>query len=118
MDNIERSARMVEGLLAARAEEIRGTWPTAESGSSRGARAVTVWVSATGAAGDWVRNLLVTMERTEMPGYAVEAVVRNEEGEVIAVASARVGPNLLFALAESFALAGIWELNEAIAGRV
>ena len=117
MDNIERSAGMVHGLLAARAEEIRGTWPTAESGSSRGARSATVWLSATGAAGDWTTNLLVTMERTEMPGYAVEAVVRDDEGNVISVASARVGPELLFALAETFALAGIRALNEEIASR-
>ena len=117
MDNIERSARMVQGVLAVRAEEIRGTWPTVDSGSTRGTRSATAWLSATGAAGGWATNLLVTMERTEMPGYAVEAVVRDDEGNVISVASARVGPELLFALAETFALAGIRALNEEIAGR-
>jgi hypothetical protein len=116
VDNIERSARMVEGLLAARAEEIRGTWPTVDSGSTRGARSATVWLSATGATA-WARSLLVAMERTEMPGYAVEAVVRDDAGNVTSVASARVGPDLLYTLAEAFALAGIRALNEEIAGR-
>lgn len=114
MDNIERAASLVANLFEVCAEDIRGTWPNSWAGECRGRSA---WLTARGVSGDWERTLIVTILRAGLPGYSIETVVRSEDGAILLVAGARVGPDLLVGIAEEFARAGLRSLNEEIAGR-
>jgi len=118
MESVERASALVYALFAEQGEAIRGQWPTVEWGASRGPRAISSWLHASGVAGEWMRDLVVTVERGQLPGYAVDAVIRDEaSGTLQLVAAARVGPDLVCAVAETFARAGLRAWDEEVAGR-